>query len=98
MTGGPVWGAASDDLNATKLVWPAGKGPAEHVADRDVLYAVLAGAVTLTVAGERQELEAGDAVIVGKGESRALTAGPAGVTYLTVHLRRGGLQIAGPPG
>ena len=29
--GGPLWGAASDDLNATLLEWPAGKGPAEHV-------------------------------------------------------------------
>src|SRR6185312_474100 len=29
--GGPVWGQASDDLNATLLEWPADEGPAEHV-------------------------------------------------------------------
>ncbi len=58
--GGPVWGAASDDLNATLLEWPAGGGPAEHVnAERDVLYVVLAGTATLTVDGEPQELRAG---------------------------------------
>jgi mannose-6-phosphate isomerase-like protein (cupin superfamily) len=96
MRGGPVWGAASEDINATKLVWPAGEGPAEHVADRDVLYAVLEGAVTLTVGGDPSELAAGDALIVGKGESRSLTAGPGGVTYLTAHRRRGGLQISSP--
>ena len=96
MSGGPVWGAASEDLNATKLVWPAGEGPAEHVADRDVLYAVLEGAVTLTVGGDPSELAAGDALIVGKGERRSLKAGPDGVTYFTAHRRRGGLQIARP--
>src|SRR5205085_9358391 len=48
--GGPVWGAASADLNATLLEWPAEQGPAEHVNDqRDVLYVVLTGSVTLTV-------------------------------------------------
>jgi quercetin dioxygenase-like cupin family protein len=95
--GGPVWGAASDDLNATKLSWPAGAGPGEHSADRDVLYVVLEGAATITIDREPTELAAGDAVIVDKGATRALVAGPEGATYLTAHLRRGGLQIAGAP-
>jgi quercetin dioxygenase-like cupin family protein len=93
MSGGPVWGAASEDLNATKLVWAAGEGPAEHVADRDVLYAVLEGSVTLTVGGTASELGAGEVVIVDKGADRSLVAGADGVAYLTAHLRRGGLQI-----
>ncbi len=94
MSGGPVWGAASDDLNATILEWPPGAGPAEHVNEtRDVLYVGLAGSATLTVDGEPQELRAGEAVIVPKGSRRALAAGPDGVRYLTAHLRRGGLQI-----
>lgn len=98
MTGGPVWGAASDDLNATILVWPGGEGPAEHVNEsRDVLYVVVEGSASLTVDGERQELRAGEAVIVPKGARRALLAGPDGVRYATAHLRRGGLQISGPP-
>jgi quercetin dioxygenase-like cupin family protein len=94
MAGGPVWGAASADLNATLLEWEAGEGPAEHVnEERDVLYVVLAGSVTLTVDGESQELGAGEATIVDKGARRALVAGPEGVRYLTAHTRRGGLEL-----
>lgn len=94
MARGPVWGAESEDLNATMLVWPAGEGPPEHVNDaRDVLYVVVEGTATLTLDGEPRELAAGDALIVEKGVRRALVAGPAGVRYVTSHLRRGGLHI-----
>jgi quercetin dioxygenase-like cupin family protein len=92
---GPVWGAASEDLNATMLVWPAGEGPPEHVnAERDVLYVVLEGGGELILDGEARELRAGDAVIVDKGRPRALVAGPQGIRYVTAHVRRGGLRIA----
>lgn len=91
---GPVWGAASADLNATMLVWPPGEGPPEHVNEsRDVLYVVLEGGGELTVDAEARPLRAGDALIVDKGASRALVAGPEGIRYVTAHLRRGGLQI-----
>lgn len=94
MTRGPVWGAESEDLNATILVWRAGDGPSAHVnAELDVLYVVLAGSARLDVGGDVSELGLGSAVIVEKGRSRALTAGPDGVRYLTAHLRRPGLQI-----
>jgi quercetin dioxygenase-like cupin family protein len=94
VTRGPVWGAASEDLNATVLVWPAGEGPAEHVNDsRDVLYVVVDGSVELTVDGEPNELHPGDALIVPKGARRALVAGPDGVRYATAHLRRPGLEV-----
>jgi quercetin dioxygenase-like cupin family protein len=92
--GGPVWGAASADLNATLLEWPAGKGPPEHVNDeRDVLYVVVSGSAQLLVDGEPSELSAGEATIVDKGARRALVAGPDGVRYLTAHTRRGGLEL-----
>jgi quercetin dioxygenase-like cupin family protein len=92
--GGPVWGAASADLNATLLEWPAGRGPAEHVNEQlDVLYVVLAGSATLTVDGESRELSNGEAAIVDKGSRRALVAGPDRVRYLTAHVRREGLQL-----
>ena len=91
---GPVWGAASADLNATLLEWPPGQGPAEHVnEERDVLYVVLSGSATLTVDGEARGLGAGEATIVDKGARRALVAGSDGVRYLTAHVRRGGLEI-----
>jgi mannose-6-phosphate isomerase-like protein (cupin superfamily) len=92
--GGPVWGAASADRNATRLEWPPWHGPAEHVnEERDVLYVVLAGSATLTVDGEARGLGAGEATIVDKGARRALVAGSDGVRYLTAHVRRGGLEI-----
>ena len=91
---GPVWGAASADLNATLLEWPAGEGPPEHAnEERDVLYVVVSGSARLTVDGEPHELGAGEATIVEKGARRALVAGPDGVRYLTAHKRRGGLGL-----
>ncbi len=93
--GGPVWGLASDDLNATLLEWPAGAGTPEHVNDeRDVLVFVAEGSATVAVDGEERELREGEGLIVGKGRRRAITAGQRGVSYLSVHLRRPPLQIA----
>ena len=94
MSGGPVWGAASEDLNATLLEWRPGEGPSEHVnEERDVLYVVLQGSLTLSVDGKARELVAGEATIVEKGARRAVVAGSAGVRYLTAHTRRGGLEL-----
>jgi quercetin dioxygenase-like cupin family protein len=91
---GPVWGAESEDLNATLLVWEPGEGPAEHVNEhRDVLYVVVEGSATLTVDAEPRALHAGEATIVEKGARRALVAGPDGVRYATAHIRREPLQL-----
>jgi mannose-6-phosphate isomerase-like protein (cupin superfamily) len=91
---GPVWGAASEDLNATLLAWSAGGGPPEHVnGERDVLVFVADGLSTVTVEGEDRELAAGEALIVDKGRRRTITAGAGGVRYLSVHLRRPPLEI-----
>lgn len=91
---GPVWGLASDDLNATLLEWPEGGGALEHVnQERDVLIFVAAGSATVTVDGEAQELRAGQAIIIEKGRRRSITAGAHGVRYLSVHRRRPPLQI-----
>ena len=92
--GGPVWGDASDDLNATLLEWSAGLGPAEHVNDeRDVLVFVVDGSAKLDVDGDDRELVRGEAVIIPKGTRRTITAGRGGVRYLSVHIKRPPLQI-----
>lgn len=92
--GGPVWGDASEDLNATLLEWSTGAGPPEHVNDeRDVLVFVVDGSATLAVEGDDRRLRSGEAVIIPKGTRRRITAGRAGVRYLSVHLKRPPLQI-----
>lgn len=93
MTRGPLWGAESDELNATLLEWPAGEGPGETAPHLDVLYVVVAGSMTLTVGEERHELDIGEALIVPKLVVREPVAGPDGVRYLTAHRRRGLLTV-----
>ncbi|MEP7224787.1 MAG: hypothetical protein ABI783_07510, partial [Actinomycetota bacterium] len=91
---GPVWGEATDDLNLTLLAWPAGEGPSEHVNDeRDVALVVLEGTGSVRLDGSDEDVRAGHVVVIPQGVSRSLTAGPHGIRYLSVHRRRGGLQI-----
>jgi Cupin domain len=91
---GPAWGTASEELNATLLVWRAGEGQPEHVNEGcDVALVVLAGSGTLTVDGAEHRLAAGSLAIVPRGSRRSLVAAPDGIRCLTVHRRRGGLAI-----
>lgn len=89
-TRGPVWGAQSEELNATILEWPPGGGPGETVAKLDVVYVVLQGSLVL----DGEELAAGEARIVPKDTPRRPVAGPDGVRYLTAHRRRGLLHLS----
>ena len=91
---GPLWGMASADLNATLLAWPAGHVIAEHVnAELDVLVVVLEGAGSAVVDGVTHDLTAGCALLVERGARRRITAGDGGLRYLSIHRRRGPLQI-----
>jgi quercetin dioxygenase-like cupin family protein len=94
--GGPIWGTATEDLNATILEWGPGAGPqGEHVnAECDVVVVVVSGSLELELDGERRAVAAGEVAVVEKGRRRRLTAGPEGVRYVTVHRRRPGLTIA----
>jgi quercetin dioxygenase-like cupin family protein len=95
---GPIWGDATGDLNLTLLAWPAGQGTPEHVNDeRDVVIVVVDGRGLVTLDGDSRDVQAGHAVVCRRGTRRQLTAGPDGIRYLSVHLRRGGLDIAPPP-
>jgi quercetin dioxygenase-like cupin family protein len=95
---GPLWGAETEDLNATLLAWPGGGGTSEHVnSERDVLVVVLSGSAIVTVDGEALPLDAGKAVVIEKGRERKIAAGPEGVRYLSVHVRRPKLQISSAP-
>jgi quercetin dioxygenase-like cupin family protein len=91
---GPVWGTATEDLNATLLSWPAGGGTPRHVNDEcDVMLVVVAGSATVADDGGEHVVAAGQACIVPKGAARAITAGPDGVRYLSLHRRRPPLQL-----
>jgi len=94
--GGPVWGTATEDLNATILEWRPGAGPqGEHVnTERDVVVVVVSGSLELELDGEARTLAAGEVAVVEKGRRRRLTAGPDGVRYVTVHRKRPGLRIS----
>jgi mannose-6-phosphate isomerase-like protein (cupin superfamily) len=95
---GPLWGLASADLNATLLAWPPGHRIAEHVnAELDVLLVVLGGHGTTTVDKEEHALAPGSAILIPQGSRRAIEAGDAGLRYLSVHRRRGPLQIDAMP-
>ena len=91
---GPVWGTATEDLNATLLVWRAGEGQPAHVNEgRDVAVVALAGSGTLSVDGTAHVLAAGTLAIVPRGATRSIVAGQDGLRCLTVHRRRGGLGL-----
>jgi mannose-6-phosphate isomerase-like protein (cupin superfamily) len=95
---GPLWGMASHDLNATLLAWPAGHAVAEHVnAELDVLVVVVEGSATVTIDDAPHELGAPAAILVPRGTRRAIRPGAGGARYLSVHRRRGPLQIAPLP-
>jgi hemerythrin HHE cation binding domain-containing protein len=94
---GPLWGTAVADLNATLLAWDPGEGPAEQAnAERDVLCVVVGGGGALELDGDPHVVRAPTAFVVERGTRWRLTAAADGIRYLTVHRRRGGLQIRAP--
>jgi uncharacterized cupin superfamily protein len=95
---GPLWGIASADLNATLLAWPPGHRIAEHVnAELDVLLVVLGGQGSTVVDGVDHALVPGSAILIPQGSRRAIESGDAGLRYLSIHRRRGPLQIDATP-
>src|SRR3954466_4089255 len=89
---GPLWGLQSDDLNATLLAWPPGGGVAEHTNDElEVIMVAIEGSAVVTVAGRGHQLSEGHLLLIPRGSTRAIVAGPGGVRYLSIHRRRGPL-------
>jgi uncharacterized cupin superfamily protein len=94
---GPLWGMASNDLNATLLVWPPDYEVAQHTnTDLDVLLIVLEGGGVALIDEAAHALSPGYALLIPKGSSRAIRSGAVGVRYVSVHSRRGPLQIEAP--
>ena len=81
-------------LDANLVHLPAGRRIDSHVEpDLDVLLVVVAGDGIFGTAAGPQHVAAGNLVWLPHGAKRELTAGTDGLSYLTVHRRRPGLQI-----
>ena len=94
--GGALWRLAEPgrqlDSNLVRL--GAGAVVGEHAEnDLDVLLVVLEGSGRLDGPEGSLELEPRVVVWLPRGSRRALSAGSAGLAYLTVHQRRSGLGI-----
>ncbi|WP_273842786.1 cupin domain-containing protein [Rubrobacter calidifluminis] len=92
---GTVWKLeGSEDLNANLVRLPGGGGIGEHVnGEVDVLVIGVFGSGTVEVEGERCEIGPGRFVFVPKGARRSFEARPEGVSYLSVHRRKGPIRI-----
>ncbi|MFC5958479.1 hypothetical protein ACFP51_29785 [Streptomyces pratens] len=93
---GALWRLAESgrQLDANVVRIPPGRQVDTHrEPDLDVLLLVLAGEGSLTAPDGTQPLRAGILTWLPHGSTRALAAGEQGLTYLTVHRRRPGLQI-----
>ncbi|MZD03925.1 hypothetical protein GTW43_02345 [Streptomyces sp. SID5785] len=97
---GALWrlrGAARQlDANLIRLR-PDAHGDAYVESDLDVLLVVVEGSGTLHRAGADEELAPGVLVFVPRGERRSVSAGAAGLAYLTCHRRRPGMTIGRTP-
>lgn len=93
--GGVVWSVSPGGLHANLVVLEAAGAIAAHRNDAlDVLVVVLAGAGEATVDDDTFDLVPAVALLVPRGAERSITAGPAGLRYLTVHAQRGPLTIS----
>jgi quercetin dioxygenase-like cupin family protein len=83
------------DLNANLVRLDPGEEIPTHRNDEvDVLVLGLAGAGHVVLDERTVALRPSMVVLLPKGTSRSMHAGPDGLGYLTVHRRRGGLAIS----
>jgi quercetin dioxygenase-like cupin family protein len=97
---GAVWKLAESgrQLDANLVHLRAGRQVGTHTEpDLDVLFLVVSGGGTLDSPDGPQRLTAGSLYWLPHGSTRALTAGDDGLSYLTVHRRRPGMQIRPRP-
>lgn len=92
---GAVWSLPhGGDLDANLVRLEPGRSIGEHVNDEvDVLVFVQSGSGDLRLGDTRVDLASDHLVLIPRGVVRAIAAGQAGITYLSVHRRRGPLAI-----
>jgi quercetin dioxygenase-like cupin family protein len=86
-------------LDANLIHLPAGQRVDTHTEpDLDVILIVVAGGGTVGAPDGDKALAEGNVVWLPRGSTRNVSAGNNGLSYLTVHRRRAGLQIKQRPG
>jgi quercetin dioxygenase-like cupin family protein len=98
---GARWALAEPgrQLDANLIHLPAGQRVDTHTEpDLDVVLVVVAGGGIASTPDGEQMLADGNVVWLPRGSTRSLIAGGEGLSYLTVHRRRPGLQIRKRPG
>lgn len=92
---GVVWSLPhGGDLDANLVRLGPGDAIAEHVNNEvDVLVFVQSGDGRLTIDGESHPLHSDVAAMIPRGSRRRFVGGVGGVTYLSIHRRRGPLRI-----
>lgn len=93
--GGAIWSLPhGGDLDANLVRLDPDGAIGEHVNnDVDVLMVVQCGAGQVHVDGTCCELAADHLALIPRGARRSISAGPSGITYLSVHRRRSPLEI-----
>jgi quercetin dioxygenase-like cupin family protein len=85
-------------LDANLIHLPPGHQVDTHTEpDLDVVLVVVAGDGTIGTPDGTQTLAEGNIAWLPHGSTRSVTAGTDGLSYLTVHRRRPGLQIKQRP-
>jgi quercetin dioxygenase-like cupin family protein len=89
--------ADASELNANLVHLDAGSRIDAHVnREVDVLLVVLEGDGVLQLDGQPFALARNTVAHVPNGVKRSVAAGASGLAYLTVHRRRGSLQVTSP--
>ncbi|WP_406446903.1 hypothetical protein OHB14_50480 [Streptomyces sp. NBC_01613] len=97
---GALWKLAETgrQLDANLVHLPAGQGVHAHTEpELDVLLLVIAGAGALGTPEGSEALARGSLVWLPRGSTRSITAHSEGLSFLTVHRRRPGMQISSRP-
>lgn len=95
-TGGAVWSLPhGGDLDANLIRLDSLGEIGAHVNNEvDVLMVVRSGGGTVTIDSERVPISSGHLAWIPRGSNRSIAAGNDGISYLSVHRRRGPLTIA----
>ena len=94
---GVVWTLeGSSQLNANLVRFETGDGVGAHVNDEvDVIILGISGTGFVEVDGREHPVSNGTMTFVPKGVRRSTRSASGDFAYLTVHRRRGPLQIGG---